>query len=599
MSARDGRPRVYVVAALFLGFFCVAALQVVRLGVVDAQDLAARGERQRNRTIVLPAERGPILDRNGDALAMTVESASIFVRPRLADLDEAQVTALAAAAGRSPAYVSERLASGKGFAWLRRNATPAQADAVAYLDLAGVGSEPSRTRVYPRGPLAGQILGLAGIDGQGLEGLELAFDRHLRAEPEAVVVERDARGRYIVAANHARRESPRGARVELTLDADLQRTVEASLARAVREREAASGVAIVMDVSTGEVLAMANAPLFDPNLREHRKPSRWRNRAILDRFEPGSTFKSFLAAAAIEAGTVWPEKRIFCERGRYRIGRRAIHDHEPQGWLTFQDVIRVSSNIGVAKAAEELGAERLHATLQAFGFGAPTGIDLAAEASGVLPPVAAWRAIHLATISYGHGVSVTPLQLVRGYSALANGGRLMRPYVVSRVVGDDGSEVVRNQPQVVGLAVSPRTARVVTDMLESVVRDGTGKPAAIDGVAVAGKTGTTRKIDPETGRYSRRDYIASFVGYFPADAPRLASVRASSLTGCLPSARAALRGARGDRHAAQGLLRRHRRRTGVPPDCRLPRRPRRLAPVSGHGAVDRRPAGSLDAGALG
>jgi len=290
----------------------------------------------------------------------------------------------------------------------------------------------------------------------------------------------------------------------------------------VAQREAVSGVAIVMSVSTGEILAMANAPLFDPNRPAQRLGGQGRNRAILDRFEPGSTFKSFLAAAAIEAGTVWPEKRIDCENGRFRIGRRLIHDHDPYGVLSFADIIRVSSNIGVAKAAAELGAEPFDTTLRAFGFGTKTGVDLAGEASGILAPAKSWRPINLATISYGHGVSVTPLQLIRAYAALANGGRLMRPYIVSRVVGDDGSIVRSNAPTVAGLAVSPRTAEVVTEMLAAVVSDGTGKAAAVDGVRVAGKTGTTRKIDPETGRYSRRDYVASFVGYLPAEAPRFA-----------------------------------------------------------------------------
>jgi cell division protein FtsI (penicillin-binding protein 3) len=520
MRTHVDRRRVVVVATGFLGFFLVATLQVVHLGFVAADDLAGQGERQRHRTIVLPAERGPIVDRNGDALALTVESASVFARPRNARLGGDQVDALAEASRLSPEYVRQRLASASPFVWLRRNATPSQADAVVSLELPGIGSEPSRTRVYPRGPLAGQILGFAGVDGEGLEGIELAYDRHLRSEPEAVVVERDARGSYVLSRS-ARSKAPRGASIELTIDADLQRIVEDALSAKVLEHEAASGVAIVMDVSTGEILAMANAPLFDPNRSDQRTASRWRNQAILDRFEPGSTFKSFLAAAAIEAGEVWPEKRMFCENGRYRIGRRTIHDHDPYGWLTFSDVIRVSSNICTAKVAQDLGVERFDTTLRAFGVGSLTGIDLAHEASGYLPPAKAWRPINLATISYGHGVSVTPLQLVRAYAALANGGRLLRPYIVSRVIGDDGRVLVENSPKVVGLAVSPGTAETVTRMLESVVTDGTGKAAAVDGVPVAGKTGTTRKIGAD-GRYSRRDYVASFVGYLPSDAPRFA-----------------------------------------------------------------------------
>ncbi len=465
--------------------------------------------------------RGPILDRNGDALALTVEAASIVARPHVAQLEPSQIASLADAAGASVDYVSSRLRSTSPFVYLRRNVSPSRADAVASLGLPGVESEPGRTRVYPHGSLAGQILGIADVDGVGREGIERAYDRYLRAEKEVVVVERDARNRFVLAGADPRSKALRGATVELTIDADLQRKVEESLASAVVEHEAESGVAIVMDVATGEILALANAPLFNPNRAEEKSPRRWRNRAILDRFEPGSTLKTFTAASALEAGVTWPEQRMFCENGSYRIGRRVIHDHDPYGWLTFADVIRVSSNICSAKVAEELGAERLDTTLRAFGFGSVTGIDLASEASGYLAPAKRWRPINLATISYGHGVSVTPLQLVRAYAALANGGRLLRPYIVSRVVGDDGTVLVENRPKVVGFAVSPRTASALTRILETVVTDGTGKAAAVEGVPVAGKTGTTRKLD-ETGHYSRKDYVASFAGFLPADAPRFA-----------------------------------------------------------------------------
>lgn len=520
MSTRPDRRRIAVAAGSFLGFFLLAALQVLHLSLINGDALADKGERQRRKKIVMPAARGAILDRNGDALALTVQSAELFLRPRQAKLGAADIDRLARAAEVSPAQVRRLLASSSPFVWLRRGATPAQEDAVLALGLPGVGSQPSRARVYPRGALAGQIVGIANIDGAGLEGVELAYDRFLRAEPEVMEAVSDGRGRHVL-ADPSRLQGPRGATVNLTIDADLQRIAEDAIATTVAEREAVSGVAIVMDVASGEILAMANAPLFDPSRPDQRTPARWRNQSLLDRFEPGSTFKSLLAAAAIEAGEVWPEKQMFCENGRYRIGRRAIHDHDPYGWLSFSDVIRVSSNICTAKVAEDLGVERFATTLRAFGIGSVTGIDLANEATGFLPPAKTWRPINLATISYGHGVSVTPLQLVRAYAALANGGRLMRPYLVRSVIGEDGTLLYENQPKVVGLAVSPRTAEIVTRMLETVVSDGTGKAAAVEGVPVAGKTGTTRKIDAD-GRYSRRDYVASFVGYLPSDAPQFA-----------------------------------------------------------------------------
>lgn len=506
----------------FAAYAVLASLKVLYLGVIADDGLAERGERQRLRQIELPVERGAIVDRNFDTLAMTVESASIFVRPRQAKLDAQQVVQLASAVDLPAAVVRQKLASTEPYVFLRRNASPSQADAVADLDLAGVGSEPSRARVYPWGSVGGQLVGFAGIDGQGLEGIELAYDKYLRSAPETVLAVRDARGGYIIPAGTRRPLSSQGARVELTIDLDLQRVVRDELLSSVRKYEAESGTAIVLDVNNGQILAMASVPTFDPNRAAERLPDRWRNRAAVDQFEPGSTFKTFLAATGVEAGVVWPEKRYFCENGAYRIGNRTIHDHHGQGWLTFADVIRVSSNICVAKVAEQLGTQRFESGLRAFGFGRPTGIDLPAEIAGLLAPGSQWRPINQATISYGHGVAVTPLQLIVAYGAIANGGKLMRPYVVSRVTAPDGRVLVDNQPKVVGRPISARSAEVVTEMLVSVVENGTGTGAAVPGVRVAGKTGTTRKLDPETGTYSRRDYVGSFVGYLPADDPRFA-----------------------------------------------------------------------------
>lgn len=525
MIRRERTQRLLVVAGAFVVFLVAAITQVVFHGYVDADELALYGLKQRVRRIELPAERGPILDRNGDALAMTIEASSVFARTAAAELGWEQRILLARALDLPVKSVTDKLSSVemKGFLWLRRNVTPLQAEAVAALGFPGIGSEPSRKRFYPRGTLASQVLGFSDIDGNGIEGVELTYDKFLRGERASTLVERDARNRYTLAAET--QWDPRetlGATAELTLDAELQRITEDELSRAVESRDADAGVAIVMDVMTGEVLAMANAPLFDPNRSERTDPSRWRNRAILDQFEPGSTFKAFLAASALEAGTVWPEKRIDCENGIHFVGGRKIGDHEPQGILSFSDVIRLSSNIGVAKVAEHLGTERFDSTLRSFGFGQKTGVGLGAESRGLLRHASEWRPINLATISYGHGVSVTALQLVRAYAALANGGRLLRPYIVSRITSADGAILLENEPAVVGLPTDPQTASVVNEMLAQVVESGTGTAAAIEGVTVAGKTGTTRKIDPVTGKYSRRDYIASFAGFLPAESPRFA-----------------------------------------------------------------------------
>ncbi len=514
--------RYRLVGAGFAAYATIACLRVLYLGNFSDAGLVEKGEQQRLRQIELPAERGTIVDRNFDALARTVESAAIFVRPRQAKLTPSQVEQLAQVVELPTDVVRERLASKQPYVFLRRNASPSLADAIADLGFPGVGSEPTRARVYPWGSVGGQLVGFSGIDGQGLEGIELAYDRYLRGTPEKVLAVRDARGRYIIPSGTDAPASSQGARVELTIDLDLQRVARDALVDAVQRYEAASGTAIVMDVNNGQILAMTSAPTFDPNRSEERRPDRWRNRAAVDQFEPGSTFKTFLAAAAVEEGVVWPEKRYFCENGAYRIGRRTIHDHHPQGWLTFADIIRVSSNIGCAKVAEQLGSERFERSLRGFGFGRPTGIDLPSEVPGLLSPAKAWRPINQATIAFGHGVAVTALQMVNAYAAVANGGKLLRPYVVSRVTAADGTVLVDNQPKVVGRPLSERTAAVIRDMLVAVVESGTGTGAAVPGVRVAGKTGTTRKLDPETGTYSRRDYVGSFVGFLPAEDPRFA-----------------------------------------------------------------------------
>jgi cell division protein FtsI (penicillin-binding protein 3) len=524
MKADDRRTRIAITAGIFLMLFVVALARVFQLCVLEGASLRNLASRQHRQRIALLPERGSIVDRHGDVLALTVESAAVYVRPAAFDPSEAESAALARTLNLSPKLVAKKLDTHAPFVWLQRGATPEQAEAVAALGVHGVGSEPSRRRIFPRGALASQVVGFANVDSRGLEGVELKYDAALRGAPGSLSMERDARGRHMLTDGTAQPLPPPGARVELTLDATLQQVAEDELNAAVNARHAAAGVAIVMDPATGEILALANAPRFDPNHVQQFTADHWRNRVTADTYEPGSTFKGVLAAAAIEAGVVRPEDRIFCENGRFRIGKRVVHDHEPYGWLTFADVIKHSSNIGAAKVGERLGAAKLSAAIQAFGFGSVTHVDLPGEVPGLVRPVDKWARINLVTTSFGQGISVTPLQLLRAYAAIANGGNLMRPYIVRRIVAPDGSVLHENQPQVVGTPISARTAAIVADLLRGVVDGGTGTQARIDGIAVAGKTGTAQKVDGKTGRYSARDRMSSFVGFFPADAPRFAAL---------------------------------------------------------------------------
>lgn len=514
------RMRIAATAGIFFMLLVIALGRVFQLCVLEGASLRQLASRQQRQRVAVPLERGPIVDRNGDALALTLESAAVYMRPPQLDPTRNPIPRLAKTLNLPLSWVAQKTQSSEPFVWLLRGATTEQADAIAELGLSGVGSEPTQRRLYPRGVLAAQVIGFAGVDSQGLEGVELLYDHDLRGAAESMSVGRDARGRHMI-TDGAWQPLPRqGARVELTLDASLQQVTETELAAAVAARQARAGIAVVMQPSTGEILALANVPSFDPNQLSSATAERSRNRVITDSYEPGSTFKGILAAAAIEAGVVRPEDRFFCENGHYSVGHRVVHDHEPYGWLTFADVIKHSSNIGAGKVGERLGAERLATAINAFGFGTNTHVDLPGEIPGIVRPRSKWARINVVTTSFGQGISVTPLQLVRAYAAIANGGQLVRPYIVRRIVNADGSVVRENRPEVIGRPISAETARVVTALLRGVVEGGTGTQARIDGIPVAGKTGTAQKVDGKTGGYSARDRMSSFIGFVPADAPR-------------------------------------------------------------------------------
>ena len=523
MTGRSMRQRIANTAILFAAMFAALGARAVHLTILQGAALTERATRQHQESVPMAAQRGPIVDRYGEPLALSRESAAVYLRPREWAAGPDTVKTVARLLNMPQDAVLQRVSARAPFVWLSRQVPLDRWSALEGMKLPGIGSEPAHERVYPHGALAGQVLGFTGVDGHGLEGVERALDAELRGEVEAVVVGHDARGRQFVLDEDAEWGSlPRaGAEIELTIDAGLQRVAEVELERAVREQEARAGTLVALDPQTGEVLAMATVPRFDPNQFATASADQWRNRAITDCYEPGSTFKAFLAAAALGAGVVRPEDRIACENGKWAVGNRVIRDSHPHGVLTFADVIAESSNIGAAKVAERLGSERFGHVLQAFGFGKPTGVDLPGEAGGLLRPIERWGRIHLVTNAFGQGIAVTPMQLARGFAAIANGGHLMRPYVIRRVSGPDGTVRYSGHPQDEGQVLTPKTAAAVTQLLIRVTEVGTGKQARIDGFTVAGKTGTAQKVDPRTGRYSERDRMSSFVGYVPADDPAL------------------------------------------------------------------------------
>jgi cell division protein FtsI (penicillin-binding protein 3) len=515
------RLRIASTAGLFAAVFAVLVGRAVQLTVIEGPALRQKAIRQHTTKVSMLPRRGAIVDRYGEPLALTRESVDVYARPRDFDGGPAAARAIAAALEIPLSSVSEKLASTAPFVWLRRQVALDRWSGLERMDIAGIGAQPSRQRVYPHGELAAQVVGFTGIDGQGLEGVERMLDADLRGEVEDLDVERDAWGRGIVVQDEGRPLPRVGARVELTIDSELQEVVESELARVVHDFEAKAASAVVLAPNTGEILAMATVPGFDPNDVADARPGQWRNRIITDSYEPGSTFKAVLAADALESGAVSPTDRIFCENGSYAVGRRVIHDHRKYGLLEFADVIAQSSNIGAAKVAERLGAQEFGAALQRFGFGEPTGVDLPGEVGGLVRPVDRWRRIHLVTTAFGQGIAVTPLQLARAFAAIANGGILLRPYVVRRVVGENGHVRKVGHPQVVRRVISPQTSAQLTAVLRRVVESGTGTQAQIPGVAVAGKTGTAQKVEPNTGRYDPHARMSSFVGYAPADDPEV------------------------------------------------------------------------------
>ena len=517
------KARILSVGGGIAVLLAMVAMRIVQFTLTQSPDLAALARRQHHEQIHIAAHRGAIVDRHGETLASSVERPSVYVRPRrVSTSDRARAQAqLSAALGMPPRAIAAKLASDAGFVWLKRAVSPREQAAVHGLGIGGLGEVTEARRFYPHGAAAAQVLGVAGVDLRGIEGIERVYEQDLRALTRTLEIERDALGREILTEGI---DDPRvldGATVQLTIDVGLQTIAESALEAGVREAQAAAGTAIVLDPWTGEILALANAPTFDPNDRAAIPPAHRRNRAINDFYEPGSTFKAILAAAALEHGVVRPDEMIFCENGAMPVGKWVIHDHHRHGWLSMTEAIAVSSNIAAAKIGERLGRDRFYPFLVDLGFGKATGIDLPAEVGGMLRPIGDWSRINLMTTSFGQGVAVTPLQMARAFAAIANGGQLVQPYVGMRATSASGEELWEHQPNLIRRVMKPETAKAVTAMLEQVVEEGgTGTKAQIAGVKVAGKTGTSQKVEPGTGRYSADARVASFVGFLPADAPK-------------------------------------------------------------------------------
>ncbi len=511
-----------VVLALFL------ATRLYIVQVRDGPKLSARAYEQRLETVNYAAHRGTIFDRNGTALVRSLPSQSVYATTH--DVVDRRATARALARvlpDRPVASLAAALDSASPYVQIEHKVTRDQSDLITKLALPGISIVPEVTgaRFVPAGRLASSVLGFTGFDENGLDGVEYSFDSVLRGSPGKMVLEADQFGRGLPFAQpHVVVAAKPGHSLALTLDSYLQFNVERILREAVHTWRAESGSAVVMNPQSGEILALANTPDYDVRNYSHATPDQRRDRAVMDAYEPGSTFKLITAAAALDSGKVTTETQ-FAARDAISVGGRTIHNAE-DGFLAgsgstenLEEIIAKSHNVGAAEVGLTIGRKTMYDAMVRFGFGSPTKVGLPGENPGILPAVATWSATSLPTIAFGHGVATTPLALARAYAAIANGGLLMRPRILSAIYDGAGRLVYRYRPEIERRAISKRTAATLRRYLRAVVVRGTGNPTAqIAGYTTAGKTGTAQVA--ENGVYVPGEYIGSFVGYVPAEAPR-------------------------------------------------------------------------------
>ncbi|OGR44804.1 MAG: hypothetical protein A2X35_05775 [Elusimicrobia bacterium GWA2_61_42] len=539
------------------------------LQTVRHENLSATASKEFNRTVSEIGPRGRVFDSGGELLAESIVAwnAGLFKKDLLA---EAEATKDPGYPGRAvsqlvralslPSSFREKYRKGKNFIPVKKSLDRIQYEAVKALKLKGVVLEPVQNRYYPSGDLARNIIGVTRED-RGLAGLELLYDKVLTGHVSRREVVRDAAGRVIFQDKQEKEARPRD--LHLTLDKNIQFFAQEAIRKSVEKNRAELGMALVQDPQTGRILAMATWPRD----LEKIQPVEWV-------YEPGSTFKSITLAAALQTGTVSERDTFYCENGAWAFNSKVtLHDHEPEKTLDLSGVIERSSNIGTAKIGLKLGVQEFYLFTKAFGFGAKSGLGFPGESAGILRPLERFKQIDLAVGSYGHGIAATPLQVVNAYSALANGGKLFEPRLVDRVTEFEGEEVFRNEPVVIRQVISPGVAGRVKGILRNVVEKGTGKNAAVPGYSIAGKTGTSKKIDPLTGKYLTGKNVASFAGFFPVPEPRY------TILVVLDNPKGLTYGGETAAPAFQEIAKKIITLKGIAPDAPMPVKPARRAPA--------------------
>jgi cell division protein FtsI (penicillin-binding protein 3) len=516
--------RAKAVFFIFVIFFLICSARLFFVQCFHSEYLKSLANRQHNLLVELEPRRGTIFDANLRPQAVNLAVDSLYACPiELSEIEKEDIVRkLPPVLAVSRSFLEERLSRKKYFVWLARKLTTAQAEAIKQLKLRGLGFIKESKRSYPNNYLASHLIGFAGLDNRGLEDIELYYDKYLRGEAGWALVLRDARQNRLNFYENMMQPKD-GYDLVLTIDEVIQYIAERELDKAYTMYYAKGASIVVLEPDTGKVLALANRPSVDLNTYATSTTDLLRNRAICDLFEPGSVFKIVTASAALEEGKFTEEDKIFCENGSYKLANHILHDHRPHGMLTFREVIEQSSNIGVSKIAQALGSDTIYKYIRLFGFGSKAGIDLPGEIVGMIKEPRQWSKTSIGAVPMGQEVGVTALQLASAISAIANGGLLMKPYVVEEIRDKSGQPIKQFSPVEVRRVISEETAARIRSILTGVVENGTGKLAKFGDCSVAGKTGTAQKIEAN-GTYSHDKFYASFIGFAPADKPVVAIV---------------------------------------------------------------------------
>jgi cell division protein FtsI (penicillin-binding protein 3) len=522
--------RLYIFGGLMLLWALAIGARLVDLQVVHYGDFEQRAQRQQQRTFEISPRRGVIYDRNGNELAMSVNVNSAFAVPsEVPDLEQ-MVRLVSRITGVDAGEVLAHCKAQRAFCWVARKLDPDTAERVKALNLKGIYFQKEPKRFYPKRELGAQVLGYVGLDDEGLSGIEREFDEQLRGTPGKMMIQRDARGQYF---NRAEHQPEPGENIVLTLDERIQYVAERELEQAMQETKAISGTVIVQNPHTGEILALANRPTFNPNQARGIRPEQLKNHAVSDVYEPGSTFKIVTVAGALEEHVTRPDEVIDCQMGSIVVGGMRIRDHKAYGNLTVEQIIQNSSDVGAIKLGLRLGEKRFDQYIRGFGFGSQSGIELPGETRGLTKPVSRWSKVSIGAISMGQEIGISAVQLAGLISTIANQGMYAPPRILMSngpgpaTNSSEGGAVVRASfhPADGKRVISPETAAAMKKMLQMVVEHGTGFPKALlDGYSAAGKTGTAQRVDPATGAYSKTKYIASFAGFAPVGNPAVTIV---------------------------------------------------------------------------